>query len=126
MFLHPSGDFVSVRIMVRPEARALGAEDAPRDWTGALAETEAEALEAGEIVERVTLAGFAAVNRTRPAGESALARPIGLGPDALNAVRLAVPLSHRIVLHLDGVARARRLEDLILSLDVAAMRAALD
>ena len=125
MYLHPDGDFASVGIRVWPETRALGPEDAPEGWIGALAGLEAETANGGEIVETVSLAGFPATNRTKPEGRSLVTRPIGTSPDVPNGVRIAVPLSHRIVLRVDGLARPDRIAELLSALDVAAMREAL-
>jgi hypothetical protein len=125
MFLHPQGDFLSVSLEVLPDTRALGTADGPDRWLVALGEREAEDLDRGEILETVTLAGFAATNRTEPVGQSVLVRPIGTRPDVPNGVKLAIPLSHRIVLRFDGVVEPRRIAEMLASLDVDTMRAAL-
>lgn len=126
VFLHPQGDFLSVSLKVLPASRALGTADAPNDWLRTLSEIETEDLDRDEILETVALAGFVSINRTEAAGQSLLVRPIGTSLDALNGVKLAVPLSHRIVIRFYGIVEPRRVANLLTSLDVDAMRAALD
>lgn len=125
MFLHPQGEFLSVRLEVLPQARTLGGTDDPEGWITALSAREAEDLDRDEVLETVTIAGFTATNRTEPLGQSLLARPIETDLDVPNGVKLAIPLSHRIVLRFDGLVKPDRIAKMLAALDVDTMRAAL-
>jgi hypothetical protein len=122
MYLHPNGDFLSVSLRFLSERQALGPADTPDGWISTWTNRAADDLVSGEIFETATFGAFKGVNRTKPAGQSLIARPIAERPDIPNGIKVAIPISHRIVIQLEGVAEARWVTAFLDSMDTAALQ----
>ncbi len=117
VYLNGNGQFLNVQLDHLPERSALGSPNDPAGWVESLAATEEKSLESGEILERLTLGGIEVTNQTKPAGKSLVARPIGTDIYAPNAVKIAVALTNRAVLRLQGAAAPSSAEAIITAID---------
>ena len=126
IYLHPQGHVLHVALEFRDKVRALGPKDDPASRTAAVAEQQEKARTPNEVIEQTRLAGVAVINRTRPSGGSMVARPIGGNLDAPNGFRLALALTDRAVMEMQGVAPPRAAATMIAAMDRQALAARLD
>lgn len=123
IYLNGEGAFLNVRLQLQPESTPLGGQNDPASWIEGLAAIEEKTLGSGEILERLTLGGIEVTNQTRPNGKSLIMRPIGSDIYASNGINLAVPLTSRAVLRLEGLAAPVLAQTLITSIDRDALSA---
>lgn len=126
MYLHPKGEFMSVRMQFASDKNALGPRDDRATWIEALAKRLEARAERNEIVERNKLAGHEIVNLTMAEGHSPIRRPIGYAHGARNALRISVPLTHRVIMSIDGVTTPKTVGKLISAVDKSAVAAHLE
>lgn len=126
LYLSGNGEFLHVQLEHTSELNALGAKNDPDSWIEALAAIEEKSLQSGELLERLVLGDVAATNQTKPAGESPLVRPIGADVYATNGLKLAIPLSNRAILRMQGEATPILAQALIASIDRDGLLARLD
>ncbi len=117
IYLNGNGEFLNVRLDYTSERSALGTTNDPESWIEALAAIEEKALESGEVLERLELGGMEVTNRTNPAGESLIMRPIGSDIYATNGFKIAVALTSRAVLRLEGLTTPIAAQTLMTSID---------
>ena len=117
IYLGGDGQFLKVRLNYTSERSALGAKNDPDAWISALAAIEEKSLESSETLEQLMLGDIAATNQTKPVGESLTMRPIGSDVYATNSLKLAVPLSHRAILRMQGIATPILAQALIAAID---------
>ena len=117
IYLNGNGQFLNVQLDYLSERGALGSPNDPATWIESLAAIEEKSLEAGEVLERLTLGGIDVTNQTKPAGKSLVSRPIGSDISAPNGMKIAVALTNRAVLRLQGMATPAAAEALITSID---------
>ena len=123
IYLSGEGAFLNLRLEFVPERKPLGERNDPASWIEGLAAIEEKALESGEILERLTLGGIEVTNQTKPNGKSLIMRPIGSDIYASNGIKLAVPLTNRAILRMEGLAAPVLAQTLITSVDRDALSA---
>lgn len=121
MYLHPNGEYMSVRMRFTSEKSALGAPENKSEWIETLATKQAKRANSNELVERNRLAGYDIVNLTVPMGESIIQRPIGRAYNTRNGLRVSVPLSHRVIVSVDGITKPNVIARLIKDIDQNAL-----
>jgi hypothetical protein len=123
MYLSSDGSFVLVGLSYRGSRQSLGEPGDDEGWHTALAGEETGSLLTGDVLERVDLGGFAALNRAPRDGKSLIARPIGKDMDTPNTLRLAVALAPRAVVRIEGLAPPRVAAELLSAIDMPGVTA---
>ncbi len=118
LYLSTEGNYINVGMVYRTKSKLLGDPSQPASWADTLEQEAGRKLKPKHIIERVELAGFTAINRTQPSGSSILKRPLGDNRDVSTVVDLRVPLTHRALISISGVASATELERLLALIDV--------
>ena len=126
MYLHPNGEFMSVRMQFASDKNALGPRDNKSAWIEALAKRLEARAGQDEVVERNKLAGHDILNLTKAEGKSPIQRPIGYAYGTRNALRISVPLTHKAIMSIDGVVTPNTVGRLISAVDKSAVARHLD
>lgn len=116
-YLNPQGEFLVVRLEFLSDRGALGEPTNASGWIESLYQRETKDLKDDEILERNELAGLPVTNRVVPHGSSLVSRPIGDKYDIPNGMKLAVPLTHRAVMKIEGLSTPTAAEALIKNVD---------
>lgn len=121
MYLHPNGEFMSVRMQFASDKNALGPRDNKSAWIEALAKRLEARAGRDEVVERNKLGGHDILNLTKAEGKSPVQRPIGYAYGTRNALRISVPLTHKAIMSIDGVVTPNTVGKLISAVDTSAV-----
>lgn len=125
-YLNGEGGFLTLQIKLEPDRKPLGEQNNPSSWIDGLVAIEQKAIQPGEILERLTLGGIEVTNQTKAAGKSLIMRPIGSDLQTINGLKIAVPLTSRAVLRVEGLAAPVFAQGLITSIDRDALAALQD
>lgn len=117
IYLNGNGEFLSVELRLTPERSALGARNDPASWIDGLLVIEEKSLDSGEELERLQLSGMDVTNQTKPAGKSLIARPIESDIHSPNGMKIAVPLTSRAILRIQGISTPIAAQTLMTSID---------
>lgn len=126
MYLHPNGEFMTVRMQFTGDKNALGPRDKKSVWIDSLAKRLEARANRDEVVERNKLAGHDIVNLTKAEGKSPIQRPIGYAYGTRNALRISVPLTNKAIMSIDGVTTPNAVAKLISAVDKIAVAEHLD
>lgn len=107
LYLHPNGSTLRAEIELRPPAYALGSVHQHGSWITSLALEKAHALDTRAHLQWLTLGGVPALQRVGAGGVSALVPFASQG-----SVQASLPLSHRVILHIDGHAPSTAVDGL--------------